>query len=127
MAILRNKKLRVGIIGCGSIAIQHMKAYMAMDDVEIVAGCDIVAGRAREFMDSFGLTDVKTDYKDHCEMLSDDSLALDAVSVCTYNRQHVPCAKEALLRGIHVLLEKPFTVTTEEAIDQTRPPCPLAK
>ena len=117
MAILRNKKLRVGIIGCGSIAIQHMKAYMAMDDVEIVAGCDIVAGRAREFMDSFGLTDVKTDYKDHCEMLSDDSLALDAVSVCTYNRQHVPCAKEALLRGIHVLLEKPMCVTEDEAWD----------
>lgn len=117
MATLHKKKLRIGIIGCGSIAIQHIKAYMAMDDVEIVAGCDVVEGRAREFMDSFGLVDVKTDYKNHCEMLGDESLCLDAVSVCTYNRQHVPCAKEALLRGVHVLLEKPMCVTEEEAWD----------
>lgn len=111
----KNKKLRIAIIGCGSIAIQHVKAYMAMDDVDIVAGCDIVKGRAREFMDSFGLTEVKTDYKNHLDMLADDSLALDAVSICTYNRQHVPCAKEALLRGVHVLLEKPMCVTEDEA------------
>ena len=44
------RKLRVGIIGCGGIANSHMKAYLTMPDVEIVAGCDIVPGRAEAYM-----------------------------------------------------------------------------
>ena len=42
---------------------------------------------------------------------------LDAVSVCTYNRQHAPCVIDALNAGIDVLVEKPFTVTIEEAAE----------
>ena len=107
--------MRIGIIGCGGIAGSHMKAYLNMPDVQVVAGCDLVEGRAEAFMNRFGITDAKTHYKDHIEMLNDESLMLDAVSVCTYNRQHVPCAKAALEKGIHVLLEKPLCVTMDEA------------
>ena len=49
-----------------------------------------------------------------------DKENLDAVSVCTYNRQHACCTIAALDRGVHVLLEKPMCVTTEEAIDMMR-------
>ena len=56
-------------------------------------------------------------YKDHEEMLADKSLRLDAVSICTYNCQHKITAIAALDAGINVLLEKPFTVTTEEAVE----------
>ena len=112
-----SKKIRIGIIGCGWIATAHMKSYLSMPDVEIVAGADIVPGKAREFMDKYGLTEVKTDYASHKEMLDDKSLNLDAVSICTYNRQHAEPAIYALNAGVHVLLEKPFTVTTEEAIE----------
>ena len=42
---------------------------------------------------------------------------LDAVSICTYNRQHACCAIDALNAGVNVLLEKPFTVTIEEAAE----------
>lgn len=115
-----SKKVRVGIIGCGGIAHAHMKAYLEQPDVEIVAGCDIIPGKAKEFFDSFGIENVKTDYRDHTEMLADESLRLDAVSICTYNRQHMPCAVAALEKGIHVLLEKPFTVTTDEAAEVIR-------
>jgi len=102
------RKLRIGIIGCGGIANSHMKAYLTMPDVEIVAGCDIVPGRAAAYMKRHGVVGAKTDYKDHREMLADKSLALDAVSVCTYNRQHAPCAIDALNAGVSVLLEKPL-------------------
>ncbi len=111
------KKLRVGIIGTGGIAHSHMKAYINQPDVEVVAGCDIVKGKATAFFEEFGIKGAKTEYKDHSEMLADKSLKLDAVSICTYNRQHTNCAIEAMQAGIHVLLEKPFTVTTEEAIE----------
>ena len=40
------RKLRVGIIGCGWIAEAHVDSYMRMPDAEIVAGCDIIDGKA---------------------------------------------------------------------------------
>ena len=111
------KIMRIGIIGCGGIANHHAKAYAANTSCEVVACCDIVPGRAADFAQKHGFVNAKTDYKDHTEMLADKSLKLDAVSVCTYNRQHVPCAKAALEAGVHVLLEKPLCVEMDEAID----------
>ena len=111
------KKMRVGIIGTGWIADAHIEAYKKQPDVEIVAGCDLVPGKAKAFFEKHGVEGVKTDYKDDVEMLADKSLALDCVSVCTYNRQHAPCTIHALEAGINVLLEKPMCVTLDEAID----------
>ena len=111
------KKVRVGIIGCGWIAEAHMVSYLKQPDVEIVAGCDLVPGKAEEFFKQFNLEGVKC-YNSDEEMLADqENLKLDAVSICTYNRQHAPCAIHALEAGVNVLLEKPFTVTTEEAVE----------
>ena len=115
-----SRKVRVGIVGTGGIANSHMKAYLNQPDVEIVAGADLAPGRAREFFESYGITDVKCDYKDGLEMLADKTLGLDAVSICTYNCQHAPCAIAALEAGIHVLLEKPFTATLDEAVEVMR-------
>ena len=114
------KKFRVGIIGCGWIAESHLKSYLKQPDVEIVAGCDLIPGKAKAFFEKYGVEGVKTDYASHKEMIDDKSLALDAVSVCTYNRQHAEPTIYALNAGINVLLEKPFTVTTEEAVEVCR-------
>ena len=111
------KKLRVGIIGCGWIAGAHLKSYLAQPDVEIVAGADLIPGKAEALFKKAGLENVKTDYASHKEMLDDKSLKLDAVSICTYNRQHAIPAIYALNKGINVLLEKPFTVTLDEAVE----------
>lgn len=111
------RKLRIGIIGCGWIADAHMYSYKNMPDVEIVAGADIIPGKAAAYMAKHGITGAKTDYASHKEMLDDESLHLDAVSICTYNRAHAVPAIYALKKGVHVLLEKPFTVTLDEAIE----------
>ncbi|MDD6032294.1 MAG: Gfo/Idh/MocA family oxidoreductase [Oscillospiraceae bacterium] len=116
-AIDTSKKLKIGIIGTGWIAEAHMDSYLRMPDVEIVAGADLIPGKAEAFFKRFGLENVRC-YPSHKEML--DNEELDAVSVCTYNRQHVPCAKYALEKGVHVLLEKPMCVTLEEAVDLCR-------
>ena len=115
-----SRKLRVGIIGCGWIAGSHIKSYLKQPDVEIVAGADLIPGKAKAFFEKYGVENVKTDYASHKEMLDDQSLKLDAVSICTYNRQHAGPAIYALEKGINVLLEKPFTVTLEEAADVCR-------
>ncbi len=112
-----NRKLRIGIIGCGWIAGAHLASYKKMPDVEIVAGCDLIPGKAAKFFKDGGVEGVKTDYASHKEMLDDESLQLDAVSVCTYNRQHAEPSIYALKKGINVMLEKPFTVTLDEAVE----------
>ena len=112
-----SKKMRVGIIGCGWIAGSHMHSYLKQPDVEIVAGADLIPGKAKAFMEKYGVEGAKTDYASHKEMLEDKSLNLDAVSICTYNRQHAQPAIDALNAGINVLLEKPFTVTLDEAVE----------
>ena len=121
-----NKKVRIGIIGCGWIAETHLSCLLNEPDAEIVAGCDLIPGKARKFFDDMAakknidLSDVKTEYADHREMLADKSLNLDAVTICTYNRQHAQPAIDALEAGINVLLEKPFTVTLDEAVEVVR-------
>ena len=112
-----NRKLRVGIIGTGWIADSHIDSYKRMPDVEIVAGCDLIPGKAAAFFKKHGVEGVKTEYASHKEMLDDESLKLDAVSVCTYNRQHAIPSIYALEKGVNVMLEKPFTVTLDEAIE----------
>ena len=111
------RKMRVGIIGCGWIAASHIKAYLAQPDVEVVAGADLIPGKAEAFFRKYGVEGEKTDYASHKEMIDDESLHLDAVSICTYNRQHAAPAIYALDHGINVLLEKPFTVTLDEAVE----------
>ena len=96
------RKLRIGFIGTGGIANSHMKAYKQFDDVEIVAGADLVEGRAAEFFAKYDLPNVKC-YTDYKQMIAENEL--DAVSICTYNRQHAGPAMYAMQHGIHVLLE----------------------
>ena len=108
------QKVRVGIIGAGWIAEAHVDMYRQMPDVEIVAVADLIPGKAEKLCKQFGVEGVRYYLSGH-EMLEAEQL--DAVSVCTYNTQHAPCAIDALEHGCHVLLEKPFTVTLDEAID----------
>ena len=79
------KKLRIGIIGTGGISNSHVRAYKQMDDVEIVAGADIVPGKAREALDRWEFPEARA-YETAAEMLEKERL--DAVSVCTYNSTH---------------------------------------
>ena len=113
---MNGKKLRIGIIGTGSIAHAHANSYKKYDDVEIVAGADIIPGKARAFLDEFGWKDAKAfeNHKDLCDM------DLDAVSVCTYNTAHAIPTIDALNSGKHVLCEKPMCVTIEEAVEMCK-------
>ena len=111
------KKLKIGIIGAGWIAEAHIDMYKRMPDVDIVAVADLVPGKAEALCQRYGVEGVHYYLSGH-EMLEAEQL--DAVSVCTYNCQHAPCAIDALEHGCHVLLEKPFTVTLDEAIEVMR-------
>lgn len=108
-----NKKLKVGIIGCGGIANgKHMPSLYKLDSVEMVAFCDIVKERAEDAAKKYGTSDafVCTDYKD---LLNDKSI--DVVHVCTPNKSHGFITVDALESGKHVMCEKPMAKTAADA------------
>ena len=114
---MADKKIRVGFIGCGGIAHDHIMPYLKFDDVELIGGADLIPGRAEEFFKEFGVEGAHC-YTDYREFLEKEKP--DAVSICTYNRQHACCTIDALNAGVNVLLEKPFSVTLDEAVDMMR-------
>ena len=114
-AIDASKKVKIGIIGTGWIAEAHINAYKKQPDVEVVALADLVPGKAEAFKEKYGVEGARC-YSSDVELLAAEK-DLDGVSICTYNRQHAPCAIHALDAGLHVMLEKPFTVTLDEAIE----------
>ena len=110
-------KLRIGIVGTGGIAHAHMKPYMTFADVEIVGACDIVPGKAREFLDKYGLEKALA-FENVYDLIK--NVQMDGASVCTYNTTHAECAIALLEAGIHVLCEKPMSFTLAEAVDMVR-------
>ncbi|KMP77348.1 dehydrogenase [Bacillus cereus] len=102
--------LKVGVIGCGSIAqYRHLPEYEANPYVQIVAVCDSNKKRAKEVANKYGVN-MYTDYNEliNCE-------ELDAVSVCTPNDLHASISIVALQSGIHVLCEKPMATSKKDA------------
>lgn len=111
-------KLRVGIIGVGGIANgKHMPEYSKMDNVEMVAFCDLIEERARKGAAQYGVPGAKvfTDYRDLLDLKD-----VDAVSVCTPNDAHSFITIDALKAGKHVLCEKPMAKTSKEAAEMLK-------
>lgn len=110
-----SKIIKIAIIGTGWIAESHIEAYKKMPDVEIVAMADLIPGKAEAFAKKFDVEGCRF-YTSDEELLANEK-ELDGVSICTYNGTHASCAIHALNAGINVMLEKPFTVTLDEAIE----------
>jgi len=103
-------KIKIGIIGTGSISHVHMAGYKKLDNVEVVAVCDINKERVESYAKHYDVKQVFTDYK---ELLK---LDLDGVSVCTWNNSHAEISIAALNAGKNVLCEKPMAMNTEQGL-----------
>ena len=100
--------IRIAIVGSGWIVSDMLKAMQAVQGYEIVAIC----ARNREKASRFSIPHIYTDY---AEMLTRTDI--DFVYVALPNSLHYAPAKQALLAGKNVLLEKPFTSTVEQAAE----------
>ncbi len=104
-------KVKIGIIGLGPFCSgYHIPNLLNRSDVEVTAVCDnsqeCLDERDRRLRDS----QTFTDYRD---MIDPD--LIDGVFVSTPNRVHFDPCKLALERGIPAIVDKPITVTVEDA------------
>lgn len=105
--------LKVGVIGCGGIAKgKHLPALSKIEEVSIVAFCDIIEERAERAAEKYGAENARV-YKDYKEMLKSEKL--DVVHVCTPNKSHADISIEAMEAGSHVMCEKPMAKTAADA------------
>jgi predicted dehydrogenase len=102
--------LRVAIVGCGKIADQHVQAVRRIPDCTIAGLCDRELLMAKQLGERFGINACFSDLQ---ELLATTSP--DVVHITTPPQSHYALARECLKAGNHVYLEKPFTVTAEEA------------
>jgi len=101
--------IRVGLLAYGAIGYEHNLAIQNTTGLHLVAVCDAKPERlvaAKELAADF------TGFADATQML--DSKLLDLVVISTPPNSHFHWAKEALTRGIHVVLEKPMALSTAE-------------
>ena len=102
-------KLKTAVIGVGYLGKFHAEKYAAHADCDLVAVVDTNKDTAREIAGKHGVQAL-TDYK---ELLG----RVDAVSIATPTSVHHEIARSFLENGTHVLIEKPMTVTVDEADD----------
>lgn len=100
---------RAAVIGCGDISAVHLAALAGLDDVQLVAVCDVDRRRADAASDHHGVPA----YTDHDALF--DAVRPDVVHVCTPHVSHAEIAIDALERGIHVIIEKPVARDPRQA------------
>jgi predicted dehydrogenase len=103
------KKLRIGIIGVGGIALgRHIPSFLQIkDSCEITALSDIHVERAQETAEKYNIPYVFANYHDLFSIV-------DAVCICTPNKFHAEITIAAFEAGVHVLCEKPMALSAEE-------------
>ncbi len=102
----------VGIVGCGYAGRIHCQSWQRTRGIRVVAVCDTDWERAAGAARQWGVPAYYTSLGDMCR-----GNGISAVSITTPPATHASLAIEAMEKGCHVLMEKPFTASAEEADD----------
>ncbi len=97
------QKIRVGIIGCGSVSGVYLPHLKACPHVELVSTCDIKPERARQRGEEFGIT---KNYPEIKAMLAGEPF--DLLVNTTDMQEHEQLNRQAIVAGKHVWSEKPI-------------------
>jgi predicted dehydrogenase len=104
--------VRIAVVGCGYWGQNLVRNFWESDDVELTTVCDSNTSSLQRIRRRFPTIEMSRDYQ---QILSNPSI--DAVVLATPVSTHYDFARRALLAGKHVLVEKPMTTSTREALD----------
>lgn len=99
--------LRAAVIGVGYLGRFHAQKYAALPGVALVGVVDPDPARAAAVAKELGTAA----FAGHAELAGQ----VDLVSVASTTESHFRVARDCLAAGLHVLVEKPVTVTVAEA------------
>lgn len=102
---------RCGVIGCGNISLMHLDSIAALQNLELVAVCDTKQERVAAMAEKYSCKA----YQDYQEMIATEKL--DAVHICLPHYLHIPVAQYAMKHGLHVLSEKPMSISMKDALE----------
>jgi predicted dehydrogenase len=100
-------KIRVGVIGVGSLGQHHARVYASLPEAELAGVVDALPERAGEVAARFGCSA----YSDYTDLFG----RVDAVNIAAPTTLHAEIGVHCLKEGIHVLAEKPIAHTLEAA------------
>ena len=102
------RKINLAVIGTGYLGSRHTKIYSQLKDkIKLVGVCDSKEEKAEIVAKQYKTTA----FSDYRKLLN----KVEAVSICTSTDMHYKIAKDFLLQGIHVLVEKPITISIRHA------------
>jgi UDP-N-acetyl-2-amino-2-deoxyglucuronate dehydrogenase len=104
-----NDQLRIGLVGCGRISVRHIDVLGALENVKLVAVCDVIRDRAARAAAASGAKS----YADYREMVRTEHL--DVVSILTESGSHARIGMEVSPHVGAVVVEKPMSLTLEDA------------
>lgn len=106
-----NEKLKLGIIGCGWATVNlHLPTLRRMPEYDVVALADMNLEQAQAIGNRF---EVRHRFREASELM--EYPALDAVAICAPPEDHASLAIAAINAGKHVFIEKPLTLTLDQA------------
>lgn len=100
----------IGVVGCGNIANMELESLKKVKNAKLVAVADVNIGRAKEYRIKYG---AEAAYGTLEDMLKHPGL--DGVLIITPPFLHAEHAITCAKAGKHIVVQKPFTVTIEEA------------
>jgi predicted dehydrogenase len=109
-----NDRLNVGLIGCGGMGNSHLNDLLGKADeykCKVVAVCDVYRRRLNKARERTG----GDAYMDYRELLARPDI--DVVFIVTPDHWHSKMSIEAMAAGKHVYVEKPMTLTIEQALE----------
>lgn len=105
-----NNKLKVGVIGCGTVAnMGHLPVYHKSPLSEIVAVSDPLESHLKQAQEQYNISKI---YTNSDELLDDPNI--EAVSICSPHWAHAEQAIRAAENGKHILCEKPIATNLED-------------
>jgi predicted dehydrogenase len=99
---------KIGLVGLGYLGKIHLKLLLDIKEWEIVGGYDINQNLTKELAATYNIKA----YTQLSDLLAD----VDAVDIVTPSSTHFEIAKQCIIAGKDIFIEKPVTSTVEEAL-----------